>query len=55
MATEVYRIFYKPEGVIKFLELNTDNFINIINETTVLKYLKTPSDRIVFTILDLKA
>jgi len=55
MATEVYRSFYKPVGVIKFLELSTDNFISTINETIILKYLKTPSDKIVLTILDLKA
>jgi len=55
MATEVYRPFYKSVGVIKFLGLGTDNFIGTIDETTILKYLKTPDDKIALTILDLKA
>ena len=55
MATEVYRTFYKPEGVIEFLGLGTDSFIGIVDETTILKYQNTPSDEIVLTVLDLKA
>ena len=55
MATEVYRPFYKPEGVIEFLGLGTDSFIGTIDETTILKYPKTPGDRTALTILDLEA
>ncbi len=55
MATEVYRPFYKPEGVIEFLGLGTDSFIGTVDETTILKYPKTPGDKIALTILDLEA
>ena len=55
MATEVYRIFYKPEGVIKFLGLGTDSFIGTVDEATILKYPKTPGDKVALTVLDLKA
>jgi len=55
MATEVYRPFYKPEGVIEFLGLGTDGFIGTVDETTILKYPKTPGDKIALTILDLEA
>ncbi|KAK3169507.1 hypothetical protein OEA41_008891 [Lepraria neglecta] len=55
MATEVYRSFYKPEGVIEFLGLGTDSFIGTVDETTILKYPKTPSDKMALTILDLEA
>ena len=55
MATEVYRPFYKPEGVIEFLGLGTDSFIGTIDETTVLKYPKTPGDKTALKILDLEA
>ena len=55
MATEVYRPFYKPEGVIEFLGLGTDSFIGTVDQTTILKYPKTPGDKIALTILDLEA
>ncbi len=55
MTIEVYRPFYKPEGVIKFLGLGTDRFIGTIDETTVLKYPKTPGDKAALRILDLEA
>ena len=55
MATEVYRPFYKPVGVIEFLGLGTDSFIGTMDETTILKYPKTPGDKMALTILDLEA
>ena len=55
MATVVYRTFYKPEGVIDFLGLGTDSFIGTVDETTILKYPKTPGDKIALTVLDLEA
>ena len=55
MATEVYRTFYKPKEVIEFLELGTDSFIGTVDETTILKYPKTPGDEIALTVLDLEA
>lgn len=55
MPEEVYRNFYKPEGVIDFLGLGTDSFIGTVDETTVLKYPKTPKDETALTNLDLEA
>ena len=55
MATKVYRIFYKPEGVIEFLGLGTDSFIGTVDEATILKYPKTPGDKVALTALDLEA
>ena len=52
---EVYRIFYTLEGVNKFLGLGTNSFIGIVDDATILKYLKTPSDKVVLIVLDLKA
>ena len=55
MAMEVYRIFYKPEGVIEFLGLGTDSFIGTVDKAIILKYPKTPGNKVVLMILDLKA
>ena len=55
MATEVYRTFYKPEGVTEFLRLGTESFIGTVDETIILKYPKTLGDEIALTILDLEA
>ncbi|KAL8736211.1 MAG: hypothetical protein Q9166_000366 [cf. Caloplaca sp. 2 TL-2023] len=55
MATEVYRTFYKPEGVTEFLGLGADSFIGTVDETTILKYPKTSGDKTALTILDLEA
>ncbi|KAL8894833.1 MAG: hypothetical protein Q9207_008398 [Kuettlingeria erythrocarpa] len=55
MATEIYRPFYKPKGVTGFLGLGTDSFVGIVDETTVLKYPKTPSDKRALEILDVEA
>ena len=55
MATETYRPFYKPEGVTEFLGLGSNSFIGTIDETTVLKYPKTPGDRTALAILGLEA
>ena len=55
MATEIYRPFYKPEGVTEFLGLGTDSFIGTVDQTTVLKYPKTPGDKTALAILDLEA
>ncbi|KAK4696948.1 hypothetical protein P7C71_g1056, partial [Lecanoromycetidae sp. Uapishka_2] len=55
MATEVYRYFYKPEGVVEFLGLGTDSYVGIVDETTILKYPKTPGDATALGVLDLEA
>lgn len=55
MPEEVHVNFYKPEGVIDFLGLGTDSFIGTVNETTILKYPKTPKDEAALMILDLEA
>ena len=55
MAIEVYRIFYKLKRVIKFLGLDTNSFLGIVNKITILKYLKTFSNKIILIVLDLKA
>ena len=55
MATEVYFYFYKPEGVIEFLEVRSSSWIGIVDETTILKYPKTPGDETALTALDLEA
>lgn len=55
MATEVYRPFYKPEGVSEFLGLGTNSFIGAVDETTVLKFPKTQGDKTALAILDLEA
>ena len=55
MVTEIYRTFYKPEGVIEFLGLGADSFIGTIDETTILKYPKTSGDQIALTTLGLEA
>ncbi|KAL9033168.1 MAG: hypothetical protein Q9180_006094 [Flavoplaca navasiana] len=55
MAADIYRPFYKPEGVTEFLGLGSDSFIGAVGETTVLKYPKTPGDKTALAILDLEA
>ena len=55
MAWEICRPFYKPEGVIEFLGLGTDSFVGTVDETTVLKYPKTPGDKTALSVLDLEA
>jgi len=55
MATEIYRPFYKPEGVMEFLGLGTDSFIGTVGATTVLKYPKTPGDKAALATLGLEA
>ena len=55
MATVAYRVFYKPERVIDFLGLGSNSFIGIVDEATVLKYLKTLSNKEALAALDLKA
>ena len=55
MATEIYRPFYKPEGVTEFLGLGADSFIGIVDETTILKYPKTPGDTTALATLDIEA
>ncbi|KAL9122456.1 MAG: hypothetical protein Q9187_000985 [Circinaria calcarea] len=55
MATEIYRLFYKPEGVTEFLGLGSDSFIGAIDETTILKYPKAPGDKTALAILGLEA
>ena len=52
---EVYRIFYILERVNKFLGLGINSFIGIVDNITILKYLKTPSDKVALIVLDLKA
>ena len=55
MATVVYRVFYKPEGVIDFLGLGSNSFVGIVDEATVLKYPKTLGDKEALAALDLEA
>lgn len=55
MATEISRPFYKPEGVTGFLGLGADSFIGIVDDTTILKYPKSPGDKTALAILDLEA
>ena len=55
MAWEIYRNFYKPEGVTEFLGLGADSFIGLVDETTVLKYPKTPGDKTALAILAIEA
>ena len=55
MVTEVYRTFYKPEGVVEFLGLGADSFIGTVDETTALKYPKTSGDEIALRTLALEA
>ena len=55
MATDIYRPFYKPEGVSEFLGLGSDSFIGTVDETTILKYPKTPGDKTALSNLDLEA
>ncbi|MCJ1231298.1 hypothetical protein MMC12_007975 [Toensbergia leucococca] len=55
MATEIYRLFYKPEGVTEFLGLGSDSFVGAIDETTILKYPKTPGDKTALATLGLEA
>ena len=55
MATEIYRPFYKPDGVIEFLGLGSDSFIGTVDETTILKYPKTPGDKTALSNIDLEA
>ncbi|KAL9125621.1 MAG: hypothetical protein Q9217_005197 [Psora testacea] len=55
MSTEIHRPFYKPEGVTEFLGLGTDSFVGVVDETTILKYPKTPDDKTALAILDLEA
>ena len=52
MAAEIYRPFYKPEGVTGFLGLGADSFID---ETTIFKYSKTPGDKSALAILAIEA
>lgn len=55
MAAEIYRPFYKPEGVTKFLGLGADSFIGIVNETTIFKYPKAPGDKTALAVLAIEA
>ena len=55
MATVVYRVFYKPEGVIDFLGLGSNSFVGTVDEATVLKYPKTLGDKEALAALDLEA
>ena len=54
MAIEITRIFYKPEGVTEFLGLGSGSFVGKVDDTTVLKYPKDPSDRVALESLDLE-
>ena len=51
----VYIPFYKPEGVVEFLGIGSISFVGAVDETTVLKYPKTPGDTEDITILDVEA
>ena len=52
---EIHRNFYKPDGVVNFVGLGINSFIGALNETTVLKYPKTPGDELALRMLDLEA
>ena len=55
MVMELYRIFYKAEGVIEFLGLGAICFIGTMDQMTSLKYPKTSGDQIALTTLGLEA
>ncbi len=55
MTTEIYRFFYKLKEIIKFFNLNINSFIDTIDETIILKYLKISDNRTALTILNLEA
>ena len=55
MAEIISRDFYKPKGVTGYLGLGVDSFVGAIDETTVLKYPKTPGDETALSILKIEA
>lgn len=54
MWTETY-IFYKPEGVIEFQGVGISSWVGIVDETTVLKFAKTPGDKTELALFDIEA
>ncbi len=55
MAIETYRTFYKADGVTEFLGVGTNSYVGIVDDTTVLKYPRTPDDKTALAILRLEA
>ena len=55
MAETISRDFYRPEGVTEYVGLGTDSFVGAIDQTTVLKYPKTPGDEIARSMLQIEA
>ena len=55
MIIKIYLIIYYFKDVTVCLTISINNFINIINETTVLKYSHFLNNEKIFTTLNLKA
>lgn len=52
MTTE--RLFYRLKRVTEFLELDSESFIDAVDETTILKYSKNSGDKTALTMLDIE-
>lgn len=48
-------LFYRPEGVKRFLGLGGNCFVGLVDENTVLKYVRVPNDGVAKASLDAEA